>query len=1204
MSAPIQAFDPLTVPIAGTNLIEASAGTGKTYGIAALFTRLIVLEQKNVERVLVVTFTKAATAELKTRLRARLDDVLQVLESKEIAKLGDDTLSDGIAAYCAEHHEGDTFLPALLKQALQKESRTRLIVRLKAAIGQFDNAAIYTIHGFCQRILRDYAFLCQAPFDVELTEEDGNRLLVPAQDFWRERVSNNPVLAELVFKRKTTPQTVLAQISRYLSRPYLHFRIPQTDLPQARDTALATWQNICENLTELKETFWRIHPLLNGSVYQKNSFTKLFDTLEQKALSPDLPFFEADLHERLLKLSSDKLEAKLKKGKSPDEAAFADLQRLANLARDLDALEEAEEATMIRLQLDLIEYLNRSLAEMKKTRRERGFDDLLLDVHTALTDNPHGETLARAVAENWETALIDEFQDTDPLQYEIFQKIFIAQNRPLFLVGDPKQAIYSFRGADIYAYLQAAGDARHRYTLSTNYRSHAALIGSIGALFRLKERPFVLENIAYTDVGAARTESRLSPERAAVQIRWLHGEDTEKTNKDALRRRAADYCADEIAHALNEAAEGRLNFKGSPLQSGDIAVLVRTHNEAVMVSAALKKRQVQSVLLSRESVFASPEAAALSALIGFWLEPRRTGTLRFALTSSIFGYNAQQLHDFNQNESEILHWAESARNALDIWQKYGIFAAMQQFSQTHGIETRLLSRNNGRSLTNYFQLLELLAAEDAQNRNPAALHKWLRDQISLAENNSNDNRAIRLESDEDLVKIVTMHASKGLQYPLVYCPFAWDAQDTGPSDWQILHQSANRTELLAKAQLSEDEQKQYADEEMAERLRLLYVALTRAEEQLNIYAAYSSDTADNPLAYLIEGLPQDSRETVRRAYACEKDGIAMLKRNWRRLADNAPSGTNFAFTEDAPPPAVYCGNAGQTAEFAANSIPDRGFRFVRHTSFTALSRHTQTPDGVGEDARPSLDSAETSVPAMPSETPPASDGISIHDFPKGTQAGLCLHEILEHFPFDRPAAGQETPIADTLKKYGFEEIWLPAVAEMAEACRKTPLTGTYSLSDISPEYRCPEMGFTLFTEDFSLKRLRDWFARDDIRLPEVCRAAAETLDFHTVNGFLNGFIDMVCQDPDGNICVIDYKSNYLGADASAYTQQAMDEAVAHHHYYLQALIYAVAAARYFKLRGQPPAAVSVRYLFLRGTDGKGGGVWRWDIDAAALDRIR
>ena len=330
----------------------------------------------------------------------------------------------------------------------------------------------------------------------------------------------------------------------------------------------------------------------------------------------------------------------------------------------------------------------------------------------------------------------------------------------------------------------------------------------------------------------------------------------------------------------------------------------------------------------------------------------------------------------------------------------------------------------------------------------------------------------------------------------------------------------------------------------------------------------------------------------------------MLKQNWQRLTDNAPSGTNFAFTEDAPPPAVYCGNAGQTAEFAANSIPDRGFHLIRHTSFTALSRYTQTPDGGEEDVQPSLDPAETAESTMPSETPSDSDGMTIHNFPKGTHAGLCLHEILEHFPFDRPAAGQETLIADKLKKYGFEETWLPAVAEMVEACRKTPLTGTYNLSDIPPEYRCPEMGFTLFTEDFSLKRLRAWFARDDIRLPEVCRAAAETLDFHTVNGFLNGFIDMVCQDPEGNICVIDYKSNHLGTDASAYTQQAMAEAVAHHHYYLQALIYAVAAMRYFKLRGQQPAAISIRYLFLRGIDGKNGGIWRWDIDTASLNWIR
>ena len=608
---------------------------------------------------------------------------------------------------------------------------------------------------------------------------------------------------------------------------------------------------------------------------------------------------------------------------------------------------------------------------------------------------------------------------------------------------------------------------------------------------------------------------------------------------------------------------------------------------------------------------------ALHALLLFWLAPQQTEYLRFVLGGIFYGYTAQDLAELNGNENRLAEWITLAETAAEAWQQHGIYTALTRFARQSGLEQHLLQTRNERSFTNFWQLAEILALAAAECASPVALAQWLEMRLKSSKKNkkSKENKndkedkgnkeyQLRLESDEDLVKIVTMHASKGLQYPLVYCPFAWDAQDTKPSDWQILHQSANRTELLAKAQLSEDEQKQYADEEMAERLRLLYVALTRAEEQLNIYAAYSTNTADNPLAYLIEGLPQDSRETVRQTYDQEKDGITMLKQNWQRLTDNAPSGTNFSFTEDAPPPAVYCGNAGQTAEFAANSIPDRGFRLIRHTSFTALSRHTQTPDGGEEDVQPSLDPAETAESTMPSERPSDSDGMTIHNFPKGTHAGLCLHEILEHFPFDRPAAGQETLIADTLKKYGFEEIWLPTVAEMVEACRKTPLTGTYSLSDIPPEYRCPEMGFTLFTEDFSLKRLRAWFARDDIRLPEVCRAAAETLDFHTVNGFLNGFIDMVCQDPEGNICVIDYKSNHLGTDASAYTQQAMDEAVAHHHYYLQALIYAVAAMRYFKLRGQQPAAISIRYLFLRGIDGKNGGIWRWDIDTASLNWIR
>ena len=238
-----QPFHPLDIPIHGTNLIEASAGTGKTWGIAALFTRLIVLEKMPVEQILVVTFTKAATAELKTRLRGRLDEALQALEilgsADEAAHAAAD--AEALAALYRLHSDDappDGFIFDLLHRALQNENLPRLTVRLKAAISQFDNAAIYTIHGFCQRLLRDYAFLCQAPFDTELAEHKRERLLTPAQDFWRTEVAADVHKARLVFKHRYTPENMLAEIQKYLSRPYLAFRRPEVDLAAAENGAV------------------------------------------------------------------------------------------------------------------------------------------------------------------------------------------------------------------------------------------------------------------------------------------------------------------------------------------------------------------------------------------------------------------------------------------------------------------------------------------------------------------------------------------------------------------------------------------------------------------------------------------------------------------------------------------------------------------------------------------------------------------------------------------------------------------------------------------------------------------------------------------------------------------------------------------------------------------------------------------------------
>lgn len=1199
-------FDPLSIPIDGTSLIEASAGTGKTYGIAALFTRLIVLEKMPVDKVLTVTFTKAATAELKTRLRARLDDVLQVLEEVENAAGN----SDGLLDYCRLHHNGDAFLPALLQQALAQESQARLIVRLKAAIGDFDNAAIYTIHGFCQRVLRDFAFLCQTQFDVELSDESRDRLLVPAQDFWRERISSNPLAAELVFGRYT-PQIMLAEIQRFTGRPYLHFRRPENRLAESRNSLETQWEAVKGRLKNIEDTFWQaFESVLSGKYFKKPSYQKLFAELEQAAEADRLPRADKDFLNRLENLHPDVLPTKLLKNKTPSEETAAALHALGLLGAAFQTASSEEENALILLKLDLLEYLDRAAAAQKKSRRERVFDDLLLDVYRALqAENPHAQSLAEAVAQTWQVALIDEFQDTDPLQYQIFSKIFISQNKPLFLVGDPKQAIYSFRGADIYAYLQAAEDAQHHYTLATNFRSHAKLINSIGAMFRCKNRPFVLENIAYSEVAAARAQSRLSPERPAVQIRWLHGGETEPSNKDFLRKRAAEYCADEIAAALNEAAEGRLNFKERPLQSGDIAVLVRTHNEGSLIARSLKTRGIQSVLLHRESVFASPEAQSLAALLDFWLNPRRTEPLRFALSSVLFGYDAEQLYALNRDEAQLLAWIDSAETAVARWQQHGIYAAMQTFAAEHGIETRLLSDGNGRSLTNYHQLLERLSEEDEQSRSPASLHQWLLEQIGLAESgNVGENNILRLESDEALVKIVTMHASKGLQYPLVYCPFVWDAAKNDAGDWQILHRNAHQSELLAKHQLDDADRLQLADEEMAERLRLIYVALTRAEEQLNIYAAHCENTADNTFAYLLEGSADSTRETACAAYAGErKKGkvaaeMAMLKRNWQSFIENQAENpdTEFVFTEDAPTPAAAQNRRNADETYRAAEIPNRSFEFVRHTSFTGLSRQVKAHDSGREELQPSLDAAEGSV--RPSENARADSGseTDIHHFPRGTNAGLCLHEMLENLDFQRAAAEQSEKVSAALERYGFEEKWLPAVLTLLDCCRETPLAGKTTLSDIAPHERLAEMGFTLYMEDFRLPNLRAWLSQAHLGLPQACIDAASRLDFKDIRGYLNGFIDMTCIGSDGLVYVIDYKSNYLGADETAYTPEAMDEAMAEHHYYLQALIYAVAVGRYFKLRGQPLPKIAVRYLFLRGMNGTENGIWAWDIEAEDL----
>ncbi|WP_154103874.1 exodeoxyribonuclease V subunit beta [Eikenella corrodens] len=1228
----------LPLPPKGTHLVEASAGTGKTYSIAALFTRLVVLEGWAPENILVVTFTEAATAELKNRLRARLGEVLAALQSGETP--------------------ADEFLQHLLAEALAKQERSKLILQLQAALSGFDTAAIYTIHGFCLRVLGDYAFLCGVPFELETGPADTAARLVAAQDFWREHVADHLQNARIAARFGITPASVLAEFSGSLKHAFLDYRLPENRLPQIQKGLHAAWHKLQRNVEEIEAVYRRIKPQLHGGTFNASIdtlFTELRQAVQEGLAQPVL-----SKPDKLLCFEENALRNRIRKNQHIEEADIAALQPLAVLGRRLAEIGEAEQEAAIRLKLECLGYLKTRLAEDKRRSPRRDYDDLLIDVHAALSNPDHpeqAEALAQALAAKWRVALIDEFQDTDPLQYAIFHTAFIRQGVPVFLVGDPKQAIYGFRGADIHAYLAAAADTapEQSYTLHTNYRSHSNLVNGIGHLFSARSRPFVLPQIAYPNVQAARIESLLSPApEAAVAVRWINPsvEDGKLPNKDFLRELSANYCACEIAARLNQAFSGSLMIedkdskKTKPLHPGQIAVLVRKHEEGEMVSRALKRRGVRSVLLQQQSVFDTPEAEALHALLLFWLAPQQTEYLRFVLGGIFYDYTAQDLAELNGNENRLAEWIALAETAAEAWQQHGIYTALTRFARQSGLEQHLLHTRNERSFTNFWQLAEILALAAAECASPVALAQWLEMRLKSSKKNkkSKENKndredkgnkeyQLRLESDEDLVKIVTMHAAKGLEYPLVFCPFVWDTSRDLVKDWNIISQSNGRNLLLAKAQLGEEDERQLFAEDLGERLRLLYVALTRAREQLVIYAAPCSNTPENTFAYLLAETGEDDCHAIRSHWSSfEGQGRAeALRQAWLKRIQSAAPG-QLQWLEGEPPEASYRARDEQQGSYRALMLPERPLQFIRHTSFTGLSRQTLVaeewlPENLLADENPAAEterlpenerseflrsknaSDELRANGQNVVQPNGQGDLWLNEaetallaFPAGTQPGICLHSILEQTDFVHPAAEQAASYADILDKHGFEaEAWLPAVLEMVEAVRRVPLAENMQLADIPADSRVAEMGFVLHLHDFGLKRLRRWFARSDIGLPENAAAHLPQLDFHAVTGFLNGFIDLIAAGKNGRVCVIDYKSNHLGSRLADYGQAAMSAAVSEHHYYLQALIYAVATARYLKQRRALPEYIHVRYLFVRGLNPHGQeGLWCWDIPVSAL----
>ena len=1178
-------FNALTIPIDGTSLIEASAGTGKTYGIALLFTRLILLENIPIEKIAVLTFTKAATAELKTRLRSRLNEVRYLLENNQSSD--------------------DLDLQQLLDKA---DDQQQLLNRAKKALINFDQAGIYTIHAFCRSILNEEAFACGVPFALQMQDEYERKQLEQTlcEDFWRKNIAQNQEIATICFHKNITPDDILKHIQSFIAQPLLNknkinindcieqlknaqqqlFSLPIKSVDEntllnlqkifAKEKTPELWLSFKQRLqeigsNELELQFWQIYPQLNGGIYRKNTFVTIFNHLQY--LLNNLPYDideitkKADimLPENLLFKSSEKKPENLENFRIFAHYGIA----IQNILHNLGFM--------------VLDYLDNAIQEYKeKHSSKRSYNDLLLDIYSALKN----KILPKKLSQKYDVLMVDEFQDTDSVQYAIFKQSFIDKGKSVFLVGDPKQAIYRFRGADIYAYLNAKQDAKHLYSMSTNYRTHEKLVNVCNALFNV-ENAFFHNEIPFYPVAAHRQEWHISGSLKeqilpnALTVLAIDGENDEEKANDLQRQIAADMCANHIAHILN----GHLTYQEEPLSAGKIAILVRSHSQGELMRKTLKNKGIDSVSLSQQSVFATQEAQALSALMEFWLNPlNKQGLWRFVQSSVFINKSLADIQRDSRDDAQTNRILEIAHKTRNLWENKGIFVAFRYFDAQLNIETNLITRQALRTLTNLNQLIELLSEEEKNHFGTHALLHFLQQQI--AQPAYGDNGKLRLESDENLVKIITMHASKGLQYPIVYCPFIFikGKNDFAVQEFEIIH-NADYSGCLKNTQtLDKQTTERIKDNLKAEQMRLLYVALTRAEDALIVCCGQETQL-DLSINHLLQaGLNQPIAPKL------QKD----LWQEWLQIhtdlsVEIKDSITDTTFRQPENQPTHF-----QAATLSADEL----YRIQQHrrfSSFSAWSRQAQsTPTSDEEDSI--IDANERQ---LPNNEMPIAQGI--HAFPAGTNAGLCLHAILEKFDFYQPAHRQQAHIQRTLTAYQFDTAHTDDIIAVCDQVRKTPLNQNITLSHLPSSFRLPESQFLIdeinFQPQIVLHYLRD-------TLPENICQSLQQVEQHTVQGFFNGFIDMLARDQNGSVYIIDYKSNKLGNSTGDYHQDALNSAIAEHHYAVQALIYAIATRRMLSLYNACPPTLCVRYLFLRGLNAENNnGIWSWDIDTATLVQL-
>ncbi|GDX05229.1 exodeoxyribonuclease V subunit beta [Buttiauxella sp. A111] len=1149
MTGTTQPLDPLSLPLTGERLIEASAGTGKTFTIAALYLRLLLgLGGENahprplsVEELLVVTFTQAATEELRGRIRANIHEL-------RIA--------------CVRNRTDNPLFQNLLAEIPDLHQAARI---LRLAEQQMDDAAIFTIHGFCQRMLSLNAFESGMLFEQQLIEDESLLRRHACADFWRRHCYPLPKpIAKVMAEEWAGPEELLKDINSWLQGEQPVLKQPPAD----DETLLARHQKIIAAIEDVK-TQWRdcaddIAQILSEAKIDRRSYSSknLPNWLNIVGTWAQTETTTYKLPEQLERFSQSMLDEKTKEGQPPQHPVFRAINSLLGEPLTLRDLVIARAMSEIRY----------TVQQEKRRRGELGFDDMLTRLDEAL-HKPGGDALAAAIRARFPAAMIDEFQDTDPQQYRIFRRLYINQpDTALLLIGDPKQAIYAFRGADIFTYMKARHEVSAHYTLDTNWRSSPGMISSVNTLFQQLDNPFLFQQIPFLAVKAAAKNSGLrftfKGKNQAAMTFWAQSGDG--CGVSDYQQTMAMQCAQQIRDWLSAGQRGEaLLWKGEesrPVQSSDITILVRSRGEASIVREALTSLNIPSVYLSnRDSVFATPEAREILWILQAVLAPEIETALRSAVATSMLGLDARMIEALNEDENAWDQLVEEFSEYRHIWLRRGVMPMLRALIARRQIAENLLATPGGeRRLTDILHISELLQEEASQTDSEHALVRWLAQQVAEPDSNS-FSQQLRLESDRHLVQVVTIHKSKGLEYPLVWLPFIanYRSQNSG-----LYHDRSTFSPLL---DLSDDaESLSLAEEErLAEDLRLLYVALTRSIWHCSIGVAPlfkgnrakkgASDLHLGALGYLVQ--------------KGEAKDAAGLQSCLTQLASESVS-IEEAQSDDYTP---WQPVSAELPQLSARTMERQVTDNWRVTSYSGLQQHGSS---LAQDLLPRLDVDAAGVASVQSEPL-----LTPHTFPRGAGPGTFLHSLFEGIDFTQPL--DDAWILKQLTEQGFSEEWQPRLKEWLHTILQAPLNETgVSLSQLTPQNKQVELEFYLpIASDLHAAQL-DKLVREYDPLSSGC----SPLNFRQVRGMLKGFIDLVFRW-QGRYYLLDYKSNWLGEDSSAYTQDAMAQAMQAHRYDLQYQLYTLALHRYLRHRiadyDYQTHFGGVIYLFLRGVESNG-----------------